>query len=144
MAGVCALGCLGIASSNQENVLEGLLDYQSGQRFGIPMRIEASVTPDGATLIRNVTYTDPGNLVYVVNVVTITQEGLLDDNVDSLGYTSDVKWALVYSHEGADNDHPARIRHTIQRDGDDLTSSKEECFLSGEQSDGFSYEMVRN
>ena len=30
------------------------LDYQSGERFGIPMRVSASVTPDGVTLKRGV------------------------------------------------------------------------------------------
>ncbi|MEM7280952.1 MAG: hypothetical protein AAF438_04925 [Pseudomonadota bacterium] len=155
-----SLGCSLVANSAEQNVLEGLsgvwngelyyLDYQSGQRFGIPMRVEASVTPDGATLTRNVTYTDPGNLVYVVNVVTITQEGqlkeaffrdseaqMLNYNIDSLNYKSESKWTLVYSHEGTDNNRPAKIRHTIQRDGEDLTSSKEVRFLSGEQSNGF-------
>ena len=50
------------------------LDYQSGQRFGIPMRVHAEMTPDGATLVRRLTFTDPGNLVHAVNLVTIDSD----------------------------------------------------------------------
>ena len=50
------------------------LGYQSGERFGIPMSVDAETTPDNATLIRKLTFTDPGNLVYAVNVVTVERE----------------------------------------------------------------------
>ena len=127
------------------------LDYQSGQRFGIPMRIDAELTPDGVTLIRRLTFTDPGNLVHAVNLSTIDRdtgelveayfrEGRGEMNryeIVSAGFSDEVNWELVYEQDGIDDDRPARIRHTIARDGNSMTSSKEVRFLHDEEGEFF-------
>ena len=119
------------------------LDYQSGERFGIPMPVDAEQTPDGATLVRRLTFTDPGNLVHAVNLVTVDRDSgelveayfrqgkgelLRYEIVDSM-YEGEAKWKLVYEQNGTDDDRPARIRHAIERDGDRLESTKEVRFL---------------
>ena len=122
------------------------LDYQSGQRFGIPMRVEADITPDGATLIRRLTFTDPGNLVYAVNITTVDRgygqlveayfreqsAEFLQAKIVAVEYDDDSRWRLVYELDGTDDDRPARIRHTIERSGNQMTSSKEVRFLDQE------------
>lgn len=115
------------------------LDYNSGQRFGIPMKVEANMTPDGATLMRKLTYTDPGTLVYAVSLISIDPESgevveafFRDGNgeyfrstIVETDFTAESAWKLVYLQAGTDDDRPASIRHTLQRDGNTLTSSKE-------------------
>jgi len=122
------------------------LDYQSGQRFGIPMRIDAELMPDGATLIRRLTFTDPGNLVHAVNLSTVDRdtgelveayfrEGRGEMNryeIVRTDFSDEANWELVYEQDGVDDDRPARIRHTITRDGISMTSSKEVRFLDDE------------
>ena len=126
------------------------LDYQSGQRFGIPLRVDASMTPDSATLVRRLTFTDPGTLVHAINLSTIEPGGKrlfeayfrqrkgqhFEYEVTQARFESDSNWRLVYEHDGVDDDRPARIRHTMVRDGDALTSTKEVRFLDDE-SDAF-------
>ena len=119
------------------------LDYQSGQRFAIPMRVDAEITPDGATLVRGLTFTDPGSLVHAVNLVTVDRDSgelveayfrqgkgeILRYEIVDASYENDRQWQLVYEEDGTDNDRPARIRHTIERKGDQMTSTKEVRFL---------------
>lgn len=119
------------------------LDYQSGQRFGIPMRVDAEITPDGATLIRRVTFTDPGNLVHAMNLVTVDRDSgelveayfrqgkgeFLRYEIVGVDYETDRRWKLVYEHDGRDDGRSARIRHTIERNEDNLASAKEVRFL---------------
>lgn len=119
------------------------LDYQSGQRFGIPMRIDAELTPDGVTLIRRLTFTDPGNLVHAVNLSTVDRdtgelveayfrEGrgeMMRYEIVRTDFSNQANWELVYEHDGTDDGRAARIRHTISRDGDNMTSRKEVRFL---------------
>ena len=50
------------------------LDYQSGQRFGIPLAVRARLSPDGVTLTREMTYTDPGVLVHAVSLSTFDRD----------------------------------------------------------------------
>jgi len=122
------------------------LDYRSGQRFGIPMGVDAELTPDGATLIRRLTFTDPGNLVHAVNLSTVDRdtgelveayfrEGKGEMNryeIVSADFSDEGNWELVYEQDGTDDDRPARIRHTISRNGDSMTSRKEVRFLDEE------------
>ena len=118
------------------------LDYQSGQRFGIPMKIEASVTPDGATLVRQLTFTDPGNLVHAISLTTVDRDSgdlveayfregkgeFSQATVTEMAFESETEWMLVYMQDGIDDNKPAVIRNTLRRDGNALTSSKEVRF----------------
>ena len=127
------------------------LDYQSGQRFGIPMRAEIEATPDGSTVIRHLTWTDPGNLVYAVLLSTIDRdtgelvEAFFRDgkgeymryDVSGVSTESVTKWRVVYEHDGTDADRPARIRHTVERDGDLMTSKKSVRFLDDDHGEFF-------
>ena len=121
------------------------LDYQSGQRFGIPMRVEASLTPDGATLVRRLVYTDPGVLVHAINLTTLDRDSgelveaffregkgeIMRAEVTAINYTDEDSWRLVYELDGMDDDRPARIRHTISREGDGLKARKEVRYVDG-------------
>ena len=127
------------------------LDYQSGQRFGIPMKADVTTTPDGATLIRNLTWTDPGNLVHAVNLVTVDRnsgelvEAFFRDGqgefmryeIESVEFISETDWTIVYEHNGSDDNRPARIRHTTKRDGDRMISSKSVRFLDDDSAEFF-------
>lgn len=119
------------------------LDYRSGQRFGIPMRIDAEMTPDSATLVRRLTFTDPDMLVHAVSVATIDRETgelveayfrersaeYLRYEITSVDYVSEADWTAVYEQDGTDDGRPARIRHTMLRSGDVLEARKEVRFL---------------
>lgn len=152
------LGNAALADDNMDAVLsasvgdwEGqlyYLDYQSGERFGIPMRMTASVTPDGVTLKRDLTYTDPGVLVHAVNLLTVDRdtgelveaffrEGrgeLFRFDIVSVTYDGPEQWRVVYEQDGVDDDRPARIRHTMTRNGVSMDSTKEVRFAdSGDE-----------
>ncbi len=127
------------------------LDYQSGQRFSIPMRAVIEATPDGATLIRNLTWTDPGNLVHAVVLSTIDRDtGELveayfrNGKAEYLRYDtarvnieSQTKWKLEFEQDGTDDNRPARIRITAERDGNRLTGSKSVRFLDDDSGEFF-------
>ena len=145
-----ALEALASAAGDWEGELY-YLDYQSGDRFGIPMRAKIEATPDGATVIRRLTWTDPGNLVYAVLLSTIDRdtgelvEAFFRDGkgeymryaVSGVSIESATKWRVVYEHDGTDADRPARIRHTVERDGDLMTSKKSVQFLDGNDDEFF-------
>jgi hypothetical protein len=149
MAGGAQAGDLAGVLADTTGVWEGelyYLDYQSGQRFGIPVRIDAETTPDGATLIRKLTFTDPGNLVHAVNLVTIDRESgelveayfregrgeLMRYEITETDIDSAASWRVVYEHDGQDDDRPARIRHTLERSGQTMKSTKAVRFLDDE------------
>ncbi len=131
------------------------LDYQSGQRFGIPMRVDASMTPDGATLVRRLTFTDPGTLVHAINLATVEPGGqrLVEAyfrerkgqhftyEVTEARFDGETDWRLAYEHDGRDDDRPARIRHTMTRKGNSLTSTKEVRFLDDDDDGAY---LLRN
>ena len=118
------------------------LDYQSGRRFAIPMQIEAELTPDEATLINKLTYTDPGVLVHAVNLTTVDKDtGELVESyfregkgelsryqITKAEYNSTEQWLLMYRQQGEDDNRPALIQHTLTRAQDKLTSRKEVRF----------------
>ncbi len=137
-----AASVLGASTGEWEGELY-YLDYQSGQRFGIPMRVDAELTPDGTTLVRRLTFTDPGNLVHAVNLSTIDRdtgelveayfrEGRGEMNrfdIVKIDFTDETEWELIYEQDGIDDDRPARIRHTVSREGNSMSSSKAVRFL---------------
>ncbi len=140
-----AASILGASTGEWEGELY-YLDYQSGQRFSIPLRVDAELTPDKATLVRRLTFTDPGNLVHAVNLTTLDRdtgelveayfrEGkgeMLRYEVVTASYVNPEQWKLVYEQDGTDDDRPARIRHTMAREGDRLVSTKEVRFGDSE------------
>ena len=123
------------------------LDYQSGERFSIPMRVVAEMTPDNATLVRKLTFTDPANLVYAVNTVTVEQDSgdlvesyfrdrqgqLLRYQIVDAAFSGEKNWQIVYEQDGIDDGRPARIRQTVKRDGDRISSRKEVRFLDADE-----------
>lgn len=118
------------------------LDYQTGQRFGIPMSVSAEVTPDGATLLQKVQFTDPGVVVHAITLTTVSRETgeVLEAyfreqrgeysryTLTDVDYKSAEQWSLVMEREGSDDDRPATIRTTLTRQGDSLDSLKEVRF----------------
>jgi len=112
------------------------LDYQSGERFSIPLRVEASTTPDAATLVRELTFTDPGVLVHAISLLTLDRDSeelveayfregrgeLFRFEVVSFDRVNAGQWSLTYKHNGTDDGRSAEIRHTLERDGPRLSS----------------------
>ena len=119
------------------------LDYQSGERFGIPMWAEIEPTPDGATVVRRLGWADPGNVVHAIVLSTIDRDtGELveaffrDGKGEYMRYEvtlaeidSHLNWTIEYEHDGTDDNRPARIRHTTKRVGDWMTNRKSVRFL---------------
>ena len=119
------------------------LDYQSGERFSIPMWAEVEPTPDGATVVRHLTWSDPGNLVHAIVLSTIDRDtGELVEaffregkgefmryEVTRAEIDSHLNWTIELEHDGMDDNRPARIRHTAKRVGDWMTSRKSVRFL---------------
>ncbi len=145
-----ALEALAAATGDWEGELY-YLDYQSGQRFSIPMRAEIEATPDAATVIRRLTWTDPDNMVYAVQLTTVDRdtgelvEAFFRDGkgeymryeVSGASIASATNWQVVYEHDGTDAGRPARIRHTVERDGDLMTSKKSVRFLDDDDGEFF-------
>lgn len=127
------------------------LDYQSGERFSIPMTAEIEATPDGATVIRHLTWSDPNSLVYAIQISTFDRDtGELVEafyregkgeymryDVSGLTIESAANWQIVYEHLGYDADRPALIRHTMTRDRNLLTSKKAVCFRDADEDSCF-------
>lgn len=119
------------------------LDYQSGERFSIPLRVDASTTPDSATLVRALTFTDPGVLVHAISLLTVDRDsGELVEayfregrgefyrfDVVSFEHVDTGQWSLTYQHNGTDDGRSAEIRHTLERDGPRLSSVRSVRFL---------------
>ena len=147
-------GCRGIAEMMVERMAgawEGelqYLDYQSGQRFGIPMFVQASALPDGNTVFRDIVFTDPDNLVYAssttrYNVDNVIEAYFRDGDAELFEYvldrvellTKDMSedgrspWILVMSREGLDDDRPALIRLRHSQTANTQTVVKEVRYL---------------
>ena len=126
-------------------------DYQSGERISIPMQAMIETTPDGATVIRRMVWTDPDKFVHAIVLTTIDRdtgelvEAFFRDGkgeytryeLASMEFDSATEWTIEFEHDGTDDDRPARIRHTTQRDGDQMTSVKSVRFLDDAGGDYF-------
>jgi hypothetical protein len=122
------------------------LDYQSGERVNIPLRIEAEMTPDNATLIQNAIFTDPGRMVYAIGLSTIDRDSgeLVEaafrqgkgesfrSRVSEVSYHSAEQWRMVFVREGLDGDRRAEIRQTVERTGDSMKSKQQVRYLDGD------------
>mgnify|MGYP001821435668 CR=1 FL=1 len=124
------------------------MDYQSGQRVNIPLRVEAEMTPDGATLIQNAIFMDPGRLVYAVGLSTIDRDSgeLIEasfregkgesfrSRVSEVSYLTAEQWRIVVVREGPDGNRQAEIRQTVERSGDSMNSKREVRYLDEDSS----------
>ena len=119
------------------------VDYGSGQRSSIPLSVMAEVTPDGVTLIRRQTFTDPGRRVHAVSLTSFdTNTGDLIESyfregsgelnryrVSRIERTASGEWFLDYEETGRDDNRPAQIRHQLKLDGNTLNSTKSVRFI---------------
>jgi len=126
-------------------------DYQADRWFGLPVRVSIEMMRDGLTLIRHADFDDGPQ----TGIVTITTIALLNPATGSEQSASFRKgrdtelntatlrltraealdrWTLEEVRDGTDNDRPARIRETTQRNGATMVTLKEVDFLddSGE------------
>ncbi len=127
------------------------LDYQSGQRFSIPMTADIESTPDEATVIRRLTWTDPGNLVHAIVLSSIDRDSgelieaffregrgeFMRYEITSVNVDSNSKWVFTFENDGTDDSRPARVRHVVKRDGELMTSRKTVRFLDDDSSQYF-------
>lgn len=124
------------------------LDYTNGKRQSIGQAARLMLSPDGAFLISDARFTDPGFDVYINTIATIDPKtgDLLesfhrDRSIDMMRFrvVSDQSmengWELVLVGQGEDDERPATIRRTMILDGDMLTRRKEVDFLDDEESE---------
>ena len=117
-------------------------DYQSGNKFELPMTAQIEVGLDNATITRVSTFDDGP----VTGMVYITTMSLFDktaskvtnavfrksravdmwiDDAKVTAYQDASHWAIVYQHVGIDNEKPAEVRITQTLIGDTLITLKE-------------------
>ena len=120
-------------------------DYQADRWFGLPVTVAIEPVGDGATVIRKARF-DDGPRVGFVHIVTV---GLFDpksgretaasfragrpvepstSNLRLAAARDATHWTLVEESDGRDDDRPARIRETTNRDGAVMTTVKEVDF----------------
>ncbi len=128
------------------------LDYSSGKWEGIPVAVTVTLEGDGNTLVRRAQFDDGprvGN-VYITSLAMLDKDGATEYSTGfragrtpelstytlALAAATDAEhWTILATHEGTDDDRPARIRETTTRDGASLVTLKEVDFLDepGEQ-----------
>ncbi|MEZ6094459.1 MAG: hypothetical protein R3C03_09525 [Pirellulaceae bacterium] len=131
------------------------LDYQDNKWFGIPVDINIEMIEDQTTLIRKAIFDDgPKKKVYITSISMLDQDGETEYTsgfrADRPAYLSTSKltfavgsvkdidhWAIVSLSEGMDDDRPAKIRETMTRDGNELTSLKEVDFTDDDKQEWF-------
>lgn len=117
-------------------------DYQSGNKFELPMTAQIEVGLDNATITRVSTFDDGP----VTGIVYITTVSLFDktaskvsnavfrksravdmwiDDAKVTAYQDASHWTIVYQHVGIDNEKPAEVRITQTLIGDTLITLKE-------------------
>jgi len=123
------------------------LDYSANRWFGIPMKVLIEDQGDGVTLIRKADF-DDGPKVGIVRITTVelfdpatgqeTSASFRKGRETSLDTTAlrlaapaadTAHWTLVSETTAQDDNRPARLRQTLTRDGDVMTSLKEIDFL---------------
>lgn len=140
---------LSAARASQVGRWEGRLeyrDYQSNRWEGIPVRVEIRDGGDGVTQIRTADFDDGpkvGN-VRITSVSMIGKDGKTEFSADfrdgrepgltsatlSLTHATDAThWTIVSETRSTDDDRPARLRVTTNRDGANMVALKEVDFL---------------
>jgi hypothetical protein len=117
-------------------------DYQSGQRFELPMDTRISLGPDGATLTRLSSFDDgpQTGIVWITSVSLFDTSGrrvttamvrkgramtLTTETAETTRWTDATHWTVVAREQGMDDEKPTAIRTTLTRDGATLTALKE-------------------
>ena len=117
-------------------------DYQSGQRFLLPMEVQVQLGADGATLTRVARFDDgpQTGAVYITTVSLFDKTGqrvasasfrkgrdveAISEDARVLDYTDAQHWVVVYQRRGQDGNHAADIRITQTRQGPSLVAVKE-------------------
>ncbi|MEL7486926.1 MAG: hypothetical protein AAGJ87_06905 [Pseudomonadota bacterium] len=123
------------------------LDYGTGERQSIGQAASLELTPDGAFLISNGRFTDPGFDVFILTVQAIDREtGDLvetfhrDGEIETSRFKTiefsetDAGWRFVFETDGRDADRPAAIRRILTLENETLTRRKEVDFLDDDAS----------
>jgi len=117
-------------------------DYQSGQRFELPMDSRISLGPDGATITRLSSFDDGPKtaMVWITSVSLFDASGsrvttamvrkgraltLNTEIAETTGWADATHWTVVAREDGMDDEKPTAIRTTLTRDGGTLTALKE-------------------
>ena len=117
-------------------------DYQTDRLQAIPVTTRIEAMGDGVTTLRISTFDDgpkTGNVIITTVSLfdpiagTVTSASLRKGNTAELSvartsvknFTDETHWTILNEEDGEDNDQPALIRITEDRDGDLLTETKE-------------------
>lgn len=118
-------------------------NYGTGERVEIPVALEQEATAIEPTLVRRVTFTDPGRVIESSEVarldaaartlVTIpltpepgqTGAGVERWTIESAAVLDRDDWTLVLTRAAADDNRPATLRRTQRMQGGELTSRTE-------------------
>lgn len=117
-------------------------DYQSGNKFELPMTAQIDIGKDNATISRVSTFDDgpKTGLVYITTVslfdktaskVTnaVFRKGravdVSTDDAKVSAYKDASHWTIVYQQNGTDNEKAAEIRVTQTLNGNELVALKE-------------------
>ena len=117
-------------------------DYESGERTSLKLNKTVTLLPDGATLQVLAAYDDgPAGIVTIVSLQGLAEDGQTwqsaafrkgeDRATGDARLTlpsapaGPTRWTIVTLEDGTDGGHPATIRETITRNGDQLTTLTE-------------------
>ena len=139
------------AYSSLEGKWQGQLeyrDYRSGELQAIPMCVMFENVPDGTTFIQRAEFTDPGVQVYITSLLSLGENSVsqatsragqdfssFELQARLVGAASQTQWTLSTTRIGSDDNRPASIRETMQRNGTELTITKEVDFLDDDLSE---------
>jgi hypothetical protein len=120
-------------------------DYSADRWFGLPVKVSIRDGGDGVTQVRVADF-DDGPKVGIVRITTISMIGedrkteysssfrkgqmpeVSSTRLTLTRATDAAHWTIISESEDRDDDRPARIRVTLTRDGDRMTSLKEVDF----------------
>ncbi|TKB43038.1 hypothetical protein [Thalassotalea mangrovi] len=119
------------------------LDYQSGERYFIPMQVEASLSTNQDTLIRQFTFTDPNHVVYATQLLTLNEqesslaEAYFRDNqgecfdyeITKVQIVDEKHWRVEFQNKGLDDGRQALVLMHYERKGNKLFSEKKVRYL---------------